>query len=416
MQFFEYRNGQLCAEQVPLSEVADRYGTPCYVYSRASMESQWKAYDEAFGERSHLICYAVKANSNIAILDLLSRLGSGFDIVSAGELERVLRAGGDPGKIIFSGVGKQTHEMMRCLEAGIRCFNVESEQELIRLNKVAGDIGKPARVSIRINPDIDAATHPYIATGLSRNKFGISVQDAIRVYKLAHSLPFIEITGIDCHIGSQITADTPHVDAVRRLLLLVDELEAVGISIQHIDIGGGLGIKYRDEAPPDAATLVKNICDVITDKGKEIIVEPGRSIVGQAGVLLTRVEYLKDNSGKSFAVMDAAMNDLLRPALYGAWQEVLPVNEHSGSPARVYDLVGPVCESGDFLALDRELSIEQGDLLVVCAAGAYSFCMSSNYNSRPRVAEVMVDSDRTLEIRRRETIDELMTGESTLPG
>lgn len=412
MQYFSYQNGQLCAEQVPLSSVAETFGTPCYVYSRGAIEEQWRRYDTAFTDRSHLICYSVKANSNLAILDILARLGSGFDIVSGGELERVLRAGGDPGRIIFSGVGKQQREMIRAMEAGIRCFNVESESELYRLNEAASECGRPAPVSLRINPDVDAETHPYIATGLMRNKFGIPVQDAMDIYNKARSLSNLRVVGIDCHIGSQITSGTPYVEAIERLLILVGQLEASGFEIQHIDVGGGLGIKYRDEVPLSPQELVNIICETIMDTSKEILVEPGRSIVGEAGVLLTKVEYLKENKTRNFAILDAAMNDLLRPALYDAWQDILPVRETSDVRTKTYDLVGPVCESGDFIGLDRDLALQPGDLLAICSAGAYGFCMSSNYNTRPRPAEVMVDADRATQIRRRESIDDLMAGES----
>ena len=415
MQHFIYQNGLLCAEQLPLSEVAKQFGTPCYVYSRAAIQEQWLAYETAFAERAHLICYAVKANSNIAILNLLAELGSGFDIVSVGELERVLHAGGKPESIIFSGVGKQRHEMRRALEAGIKCFNVESQSELLRLNEVASEFGAAAPVSLRVNPDVDAATHPYIATGLNNNKFGIPFDNAIEVYQQAGSLSHIRVTGIDCHIGSQITGSTPHIDAIKRIMELVHNLESLGFALQHVDVGGGLGIRYRDETPLTPAQLVANICSTITDPDKQVIVEPGRSIVGNAGVLLTRIEYLKENGGKNFAVVDAAMNDLLRPALYDAWQNILPVAEHTDASQRVYDVVGPVCESGDFLGLERELSVQEGDLLAICSAGAYGFCMSSNYNTRPRPAEIMIDADRMVEIRRRESIADLLAGESLLP-
>jgi diaminopimelate decarboxylase len=414
MQHFSYRNGELCAEQVPLSEVAGRFGTPCYVYSRAAIESGWQSYRQAFAGRSHLICYAVKANSNIAVLNLLAQLGSGFDIVSGGELERVLRAGGSPDRVIFSGVGKQRREMRQALEAGIKCFNVESRSELERLNRVAEEAGRIAPVALRINPDVDAVTHPYIATGLNSSKFGIHINDALQAYAMARMLKNIRVIGIDCHIGSQITGATPHIDAVKRLLLLVDQLETSGFRIEHIDAGGGLGIRYRDEDPPPARQLVKMLCETITDPEKLIIIEPGRSIVGNAGVLLSRIEYLKENSGKNFIVLDAAMNDLLRPALYNAWQEILPVAESSAAPIRRYDVVGPVCETGDFLGLDRELAVRMDDLLVICSAGAYGFSMSSNYNSRPRAAEVLIDGAHMHEIRRRETVADLMNGESLL--
>ena len=414
MQHFIYQNGQLCADQLPLDEVAKRFGTPCYVYSRAAIEAQWLAYDQAFAERSHLICYAVKANSNIAVLNILADLGSGFDIVSIGELERVLRAGGSPDKVIFSGVGKQRHEMARALEAGIKCFNVESASELTRLNGVAAEAGQVAPVSLRINPDVDADTHPYIATGLNSNKFGILVQDAISIYEQARALPYIRVVGIDCHIGSQITGKTPHVDALKRLLIVIDKLESLGFDLEHLDVGGGLGIRYRNEEPLLAQQLVSMLCETITDTRKQIIIEPGRSIVGNAGVLLTRVEYLKENADKNFAILDAGMNDLLRPALYNAWQNILPVHEHSDQNSKRYDVVGPICESGDFLGLDRVLSLREGDLLAICSAGAYGFAMSSNYNSRPRIAEIMIDGARMVEIRRRESIADLMAGETLI--
>lgn len=412
MRHFVYQNGQLCAEQLPLSEVAERFGTPCYVYSRAAIEEQWLAYDRAFAGRPHLVCYAVKANSNIAILNLLAKLGSGFDIVSGGELERVIRAGGRMDTVIFSGVGKLRHEMVRAMEAGIKCFNVESLSELQRLNEVASGFSTPAPVSLRINPDVDADTHPYIATGLYSNKFGIPFENAIDAFQEAGSLPHVRVMGIDCHIGSQITGTTPHIDAIKRILVLLEKLGELGFTIEHIDVGGGLGIRYLDEQPLSPQQLVENICATIPNPAIQLIVEPGRSIVGNAGVLLTRVEYLKENNGKNFAVVDAAMNDLIRPALYDAWQNILPVNEHSGTPAKRFDVVGPVCESGDFLGLDRELSVREGDLVVICSAGAYGFCMSSNYNTRPRAAELLVDGDRMVEIRRRESIDEILAGES----
>ena len=332
MRHFVYQNGLLCAEKLPLSEIAGQFGTPCYVYSRAAVEEQWLAYDQAFAGRSHLICYSVKANSNLAILNLLAKLGSGFDIVSGGELERVIRAGGRADMVIFSGVGKQRDEMVQAMEAGIKCFNVESQSELVRLNEVASGFSSPAPVSLRINPDVDAVTHPYIATGLNRNKFGIPFENAIDVFQQARSLPHIRVTGIDCHIGSQITGTTPHIDAIQRILVLVEKLEGLGLVIEHIDVGGGLGIRYRDEEPLTPQQLVSNICTTITDPAIQVIVEPGRSIVGNAGVLLTRVEYLKENNGKNFAVVDAAMNDLLRPALYDAWQDILPVDEQATTP------------------------------------------------------------------------------------
>jgi len=415
MSFFQYINSQLCAEAVPLSSIADQYGTPCYVYSRAAIEQQWQAYNEAFANRPHLICYAVKANSNVAVLNILARLGSGFDIVSAGELERVITAGGDPSSVIFSGVGKTTDDMQRALQAGIKCFNVESEAELMRLNSVSCELGMCAPVSLRVNPDVDAKTHPYISTGLKKNKFGVPWDQAITVYREAVELQYIEVVGIDCHIGSQITEVSPFVDAVSKLMELVQKLEKEGIKLQHIDIGGGLGIAYEQEAElPTAEELISSVYAVIDNSDYEILVEPGRSIVGNAGVLLTKVEYLKEYPEKNFTIVDAAMNDLLRPALYGAWQEILPVIENSEKEVKRYDVVGPVCETGDFLGLDRSLSVQEGDLLAVCSAGAYGFTMSSNYNSRARVAEIMVDGDSIHVVRQREDITALMAGESII--
>ncbi len=414
MENFPLRDGQLCAEDVPLTEIAAQIGTPCYVYSRAAIEQQYHAFDSAFGARAHRVCYAVKANSNLAVLKLLVDLGAGFDIVSGGELERVLRAGGDPASVVFSGVGKSTEEMRRALTLGIACFNVESEAELARLDSVAGELGQRARVSLRVNPDVDAQTHPYISTGLKDNKFGIDIRAALTVYEHAALLPHIEIVGVDCHIGSQLTELAPFDDAMRRVLELVEALNACGITLRHIDCGGGIGIRYRDEQPPTPAEYVEALCTVLAGRAEEILIEPGRAIVGNAGVLLTRVEFLKLNSHKNFAVVDAAMNDLLRPALYDAWMAITPVQ--AGTPAaRIYDVVGPVCETGDFLGKDRLLAIAAGDLLAVRSAGAYGFSMSSNYNTRPRPAEVMVDGKRIHLIRRRETIDDLLTGEAPLP-
>jgi len=410
-QHFTYLNDQLYADRVPVAGVAQRFGTPCYLYSRAAIEEQWLAYDRAFSERPHLVCYAVKANSNLAVLNVLAKLGSGFDIVSVGELERVLRAGGSPAKVIFSGVGKQPQEMLRALEAGIKCFNIESQSELTMLNDVASSVGRIAPVSLRINPDVDAETHPYIATGLNNNKFGIPMAAALNCSTLAKSLQHVRVVGIGCHIGSQITGSTPHVDAVERLLILMEKMEALGFSLEHVDVGGGLGIQYRDEEPLQPQQLVELICNMVTDSGKQIIIEPGRSIVGNAGILLTRVLYLKETGEKNFAVVDAAMNDLLRPALYDAWQNILPVSKLNGCESKRYDVVGPICESGDFLGHDRDLPLREGDLLAICSAGAYGFSMSSNYNTRPRAAEIMVDGTDMIEIRRRESIDGLMAGE-----
>ena len=415
MDHFEYRDGQLHAESVPLADVAARYGTPTYVYARATLERHWHAFDAALGGRPHLICYAVKANSNLAVLNLFARLGSGFDIVSGGELERVLKAGGDPGRIVFSGVGKTAAEMRRALEVGIRCFNVESDSELDRLNAVAGELKQRAPVSLRVNPDVDAGTHPYISTGLKENKFGIDIATAEQVYLRAAALPNLAIVGVDCHIGSQLTQVTPFVDALRRVLALVDRLAARGVAIRHLDVGGGLGIRYRDEQPPEPGEYLAPLLELLAGRDVEILVEPGRAIVGNAGLLLTRVEYLKHTDHKDFAIIDAAMNDLLRPALYAAWQNIAPVRPRPDATPRLYDLVGPVCETGDFLGKDRELALEPGDLLAVHSAGAYGFSMSSNYNSRPRAAEVMVDGDQVHLIRARETLDDLWRGEQILP-
>jgi diaminopimelate decarboxylase len=415
MDHFNYRDDRLYAEDVPLEDVAARFGTPTYVYSRATLERHWRAFDTALAGRPHLICYAVKANSNLAVLNLFARLGSGFDIVSGGELERVLQAGGDPGKVVFSGVGKSAAEMRRALQVGIRCFNVESEPELDRLNAVAGELGVRAPVSLRVNPDVDAGTHPYISTGLKENKFGIDIAIADEVYARAAALPHLDVIGVDCHIGSQLTQVTPFVDAATRVLALVDRLAARGIAVRHFDLGGGLGIRYRDEQPPEPRDYLAPILAAIGDRDVEILLEPGRAIVGNAGVLLTRVEYLKHTGHKDFAIIDAAMNDLLRPALYGAWQAIIPVRPRTDRAPRIYDVVGPVCETGDFLGQDRELALAPGDLLAVRSAGAYGFSMSSNYNSRPRAAEVMVDGDRVHTVRQRETLDDLWRGEQVLP-
>jgi diaminopimelate decarboxylase len=414
MDHFQYRDGALYAEQVPLARIAEANGTPCYVYSRATLERHWRAFDAALGDHPHLICYAVKANSNLAVLNVLARLGSGFDIVSVGELERVLRAGGDPGRVVFSGVGKRADEMRRALEAGIRCFNVESEAELLRLNRVAGEVGLQAPVSIRVNPDVDAMTHPYISTGLKENKFGVDIQAAPALYRQAADLPNLRVVGVDCHIGSQLTELSPFVDAMRRVLDLARRLEAEGIGLDHVDLGGGLGIRYRDEHPPMPDAYARALFEGLADTRYEILLEPGRAIAGNAGVLLTRVEYLKHTGHKDFAVVDAAMNDLIRPALYGAWQEIVPVAPREGDPRR-YDVVGPVCETGDFLGKERDLVLAEGDLLAVRSAGAYGRTMSSNYNSRPRAAEVMVDGDQAHLVTRRETLDELMARETVLP-
>jgi len=415
MDPFHTRDGQLYAEGVALTDIAREFGTPCYVYSRAAIEGQWHAFDQAFAEVPHLICYAVKANSSLAVLNILSRLGSGFDIVSVGELERVIRAGGDPGKVIFSGVGKRADEMQSALETGIRCFNVESVEELERLNDVAGEVGMRAPVSLRVNPDVDANTHPYIATGLNENKFGIAVNSARNLFRQAVTMPNIDIVGAGFHIGSQVTEMGPFLDAFRRLLMLVGELESDGIKIKHLDIGGGLGIRYRDEHAPTPADYGASFLKALEHRPYEILVEPGRAIVGNAGVLLTRIEYLKHTEHKNFVIVDAAMNDLVRPALYDAWHDIVPVVTDKTSPARRYDIVGPVCESADYLGKARELSVQSGDLLAVRSAGAYGFCMSSTYNSRPRAAEIIVDGEEAHLGRARQTLEDLMAGEFQLP-
>jgi diaminopimelate decarboxylase len=415
MDHFNYRDGHLQAEGVDLAEIAAQIGTPCYVYSRATLERHWRVFDEALGTHPHLICYAVKANSSLAVLQVLARLGSGFDIVSEGELARVLRAGGDPSRIVFSGVGKRASEMRAALEAGIRCFNVESEPELQRLNEVAGESGNVAPVSLRVNPDVDAGTHPYISTGLRDNKFGIDVDIALDTFRRAADLPNLEVTGIDCHIGSQLTDITPFVDALERVLVLVDRLQEDGITLQHIDLGGGLGIQYeqQDHPPlPDAYAL--ELLAHLNGRPQQLLLEPGRAIAGNAGILLTRVEYLKHTQHKNFAIVDAAMNDLQRPALYNAWHEIVPVQPREGDTTS-YDIVGPVCETGDFLGKQRKLALAEGDLLAVRSAGAYGFTMSSNYNSRPRAAEVMVDGDQLHVIRERESVDDLYRDEHLLP-
>jgi diaminopimelate decarboxylase len=415
MDDFSYRGGVLHAEDVDLRTIAAEIGTPCYIYSRAAIERQWRAFDAAFHPREHLVCFAVKACSNIAILNLLARLGSGFDIVSIGELERVLAAGGDAGKTVFSGVGKGRQEIRRALEAGIACFNVESASELERINAVAGEIGRQAPVSLRVNPDVDAKTHPYISTGLKENKFGIPVTDAAELAGRAVRMDHVELVGLDCHIGSQLTSTAPFEDALDRLLRLVDTLASRDIALHHLNLGGGLGVRYRTEQPPSPAEYAAALLRRLGDRPGRLLIEPGRAIVANAGILLTRVEYLKPGECKSFAIVDAAMNDLIRPALYDAWHEILPVVPRTGRPAQLYDVVGPVCETGDFLGQARELDLESGDLLAVGSAGAYGFVMSSNYNSRPRAAEVLVDRARAHVIRERETLPMLYAGEHLLP-
>ena len=414
MSHFDYRNGELHVEQVALSQVAERYGTPCYVYSRAAITETYRAFDAAFGARDHLVCYAVKANSTLGVLNVLARLGSGFDIVSGGELARVMAAGGDPRKVVFSGVGKTAEEMQQALMADILCFNVESERELARLDAIAARTGKTAAVSLRVNPDVDPRTHPYIATGLKENKFGIPYEDALALYRRARDMRHIRIAGIGCHIGSQLTEVAPFVAALDRLLDLVDRLQAEGIALTHVDIGGGLGIRYRDESPPAIADYARALIARLGNRPLRLLLEPGRALVGQAGVLLARVEYLKHGRERNFAVVDAAMNDLLRPALYDAWHDVQPVRP-SDSGGKAYDIVGPVCESADFLARARVLALSEGDLLAIMSAGAYGMSMSSNYNTRPRAAEVMVDGARMHLIREREAVSELMSREMLLP-
>ncbi len=414
MESFNYRDGSLFAEGVALSAIAERFGTPTYVYSRAHIEAQYRAYADALAGVPHLVCFAVKANSNLGVLNLLARLGAGFDIVSSGELERVLAADGDAGKVIFSGVGKSRDDMRRALEVGVHCFNVESTDELERLQEVAAEQGVSAAVSLRVNPDVDAGTHPYISTGLKENKFGIAIADAEAVYARAASLPNLKVLGVDCHIGSQLTSLPPFLDALDRLLALIDRLAERGIQIRHLDLGGGLGVRYKDETPPLASDYIAAVRQRIAGRALTLVFEPGRSIVANAGVLLTQVEYLKHTEHKDFAIVDAAMNDLIRPALYQAWMDVVPVQQRDGEKRR-YDLVGPICETGDFLAKDRELALAEGDLLAVRSAGAYGFVMSSNYNTRGRAAEVLVDGEQAYEVRRRETLEELYAGESLLP-
>jgi len=419
MDYFLPKNGRLYAEEIPLSDLAEKYGTPLYVYSKATFERHYKAYESAFGDAEHLVCYAVKANSNLAVLNTLARLGSGFDIVSVGELERVLKAGGDPAKVVFSGVGKQAGEMKRALEVGVHCFNVESEAELHRLSQVASESGMTAPVSLRVNPDVDAGTHPYISTGLKDNKFGVAIEEAERIYQLAQSLPGLNVIGVDCHIGSQLTEVDPFLDALDRVLLLVDKLAESGIEIEHLDLGGGLGVRYSDETPPEPSDYVAAICERLGERKLKLIMEPGRSIAANAGVLLTTVEFLKCNEHKNFAIVDGAMNDLLRPALYSAWQDIVPVIEASEARSDAvdaeFDIVGPVCETGDFLGKARRLSLCEGDVLAVRSAGAYGFAMSSNYNSRNRAAEIMVDGDQSYVVRKRETIEDQIALESVLP-
>jgi diaminopimelate decarboxylase len=415
MDHFEYKQGQLYCEDVAITALAEQYGTPLFVYSRATLERHWHAFDSAFDGHDHLVCYAVKANSNLAVLNLLARLGSGFDIVSGGELQRVLQAGGKPARIVFSGVGKLANEIETAMQLDILCFNVESEQELDRINVIAGRMKKTARISFRVNPDVDAKTHPYISTGLKDNKFGVPFANAEQVYLKASGLENIEIIGMDCHIGSQLTELSPYIDAFDRLLELIDRLRQQGINIHHLDLGGGLGIRYRDEEPPLPAEWASALRDRLKNFDGTVVIEPGRAIAGNAGILVSRVNYLKHGADKNFAVIDAAMNDLIRPSLYGAWQEIIRVEQHSNASERVYDVVGAICESSDFLGKDRALSLTQNDLLAIRSSGAYAFGMASNYNTRVRAAEVIVDGDQHYCVRERESFDDLIRGESMLP-
>lgn len=415
MDHFEYKQGELFCEDVAIAELAATYGTPLFIYSRATLERHWHAFDQALAGHDHLVCYAVKANSNLAVLNLLARLGSGFDIVSGGEMQRVLQAGGEPARIVFSGVGKQANEIKDALEVGIHCFNVESEQELYRINEIAGRMGKAARISFRVNPDVDARTHPYISTGLKDNKFGVAFVDAEMVYLKAAELEHVEIIGMDCHIGSQLTELSPYIDALDRLLALIEKLRSRGIVINHLDLGGGLGIRYRDEEPPLPAEWAGALHERLAGFDGTIVIEPGRAIAGNAGILVSQVNYLKHGADKNFAVIDAAMNDLIRPSLYGAWQEIIRVEQASDAPELKYDVVGAICESSDFLGKDRDLSLNQGDLLAIRSSGAYAFGMASNYNTRTRAAEVMVDGDRHYCVRERERFEDLIRGETLLP-
>lgn len=415
MNFFQYKNNKLYAEDIPVQQLAEQFGTPLYVYSRATLERHWHAFDSAFGNRPHLICFAVKSCSNIGVLNIMAELGSGFDIVSQGELERVLAAGGDASKVVFSGVAKSREEIMRALEVGIRCFNVESVSELKHINQIAGEMGKIAPISLRVNPDVDAHTHPYISTGLKENKFGVSVNEAREVYKLASTLPNIKITGMDCHIGSQLTELQPFLDATDRLIILMEQLKEDGIKLKHIDLGGGLGVTYTDETPPHPSDYANALLEKLKNYPElEIILEPGRAISANAGILVAKVQYLKNNESRNFAITDTGMNDMIRPALYEAYMNIVEIDRTLTREKAIYDVVGPVCETSDFLGKQRELSIAEGDYIAQCSAGAYGASMSSNYNSRPRTAEVLVDGDQSYLIRRRENLQELWALESTI--
>ncbi len=414
MNPFAYRDGTLCAEDVPLPQIAAAYGTPCYVYSRAALQSRFEEFRQALAGRNAMVCYAVKANSNLAILNLFARAGAGFDIVSGGELARVVAAGGDPARVVFSGVGKTVDEIRMALDKGIFCFNVESAAELERLSEIAGRAGKRAPIALRVNPDVDPKTHPYISTGLRHNKFGVAYTEALELYRRARRLPHLEIAGIACHIGSQLLDPAPAAEAAGKILALADRLAAEGIVLRHLDLGGGIGIRYRDETPPSVAEYLAPILAQLTGRREKVLFEPGRALVGNAGLLLARVEHLKHGEERNFAVIDAAMNDLMRPALYDAWHDILPVRQGSGETAE-YEVVGPVCESGDFLGHGRSLAVAAGDLLAIMSAGAYGMAMSSNYNSRPRAAEIMVDGDRLHLVRERERIEQLFADERILP-
>jgi diaminopimelate decarboxylase len=415
MDYFNYRDNELFAEDIAVQDIVKKYGSPCYIYSRATLERHWHAFDKAFQDHSHLICYAVKANSNIGLLNLLARLGSGFDIVSIGELERVIAAGGDPKKVVFSGIGKREDEILTALKIGIRCFNIEVRDELDRINHLAKLLGVIAPVSFRVNPNVDAKTHPYISTGLKENKFGIDIDQALTEYRRAATMPNINIIGIDCHIGSQLTETGPFLDALDKLLELVSALKADNINLHHLDLGGGLGIRYNTETPPKPADYIELILERLGATDFEILLEPGRAIVGNAGILVTQIEYLKPTPHKNFAIVDAAMNDLMRPSLYSAWQEIIPIVKNSNAPEKLWDIVGPVCETGDFLGKERMLKLAQGDLLAIRSSGAYGFSMSSNYNSRPRVPELMVDGNQVHLIRDRESLVDLWSSEHLLP-
>ena len=413
MDFFQYKNEQLYVEDLPVKQLAEEFGTPLYIYSRATLERHWHAFDSALGEHPHLICYAVKANSNIGILNVMAKLGSGFDIVSQGELERVLAAGGEASKVVFSGVAKSRAEIMRALEVGIRCFNVESVAELHHINQIAGEMGKIAPISLRVNPDVDAHTHPYISTGLKENKFGVSVDEAREVYKLAATLPHVKITGMDCHIGSQLTELQPFLDATDRLIRLIEQLKEDGITLKHLDLGGGLGVTYTDETPPHPSDYATALLNKLKDyEDLEIILEPGRAIAANAGILVAKVQYLKSNESRNFAITDTGMNDMIRPALYEAYMNIIEIDRTLEREKTIYDVVGPVCETSDFLGKQRELAIAEGDYIAQRSAGAYGASMSSNYNSRPRTAEVLVDGNKAHLIRRRENLSELWALES----